>query len=66
VTTTLGSVVLFLLVVGLVIAVGIGVGMIVAGRVDRIMAPPRPLGAPPADPAGEPESDAARMEEHHE
>jgi hypothetical protein len=65
VTTTLGSVVLFLLVVGIIIAVGIGVGMIVAGRVDRIMAPPRPQGAP-ADPAGEPESDAARTEEHHE
>lgn len=64
-TTTLGSVGLFLLVVGLVVAVGIGVGMIVAGRVDRIMAPPRSHGAP-ADPAGEPDSDAARMEEHHE
>jgi hypothetical protein len=65
VTTTLGSVVLFLLVVGLVVAIGIGVGMIVAGRVDRIMAPPRRHDAP-ANPAGEPESDAARTEEHHE
>ena len=65
-TTTLGSVVLFLLVVGLVIAAGIGVGMIVAGRVDRIMAPPRPLARRPADPAGEPETDSARIEEHHE
>jgi hypothetical protein len=66
VTSTLGSVVLFLFVVGLVIAVGITVGMIVAGRIDRIMAPPRPIAPRPADPAPEPGSDSARIEEHDE
>jgi hypothetical protein len=66
VTATLGSAVLFLLVVGLVIAVGITVGMIVAGRIDRIMAPPRPAAARPADPAAEPQSDSAHTEEHDE
>ena len=44
---------LFLVVVGLIVAIGVVVGMIVAGRIDRLMAPrpPKPADAPPA---GEP------------
>jgi hypothetical protein len=41
-----GDVLLFLTIVGLVVAVGIAVGMIVAGRLDRLLTT-RP--APPAD-----------------
>jgi len=66
VSSTLGSLVLFVIVVGLVIAVGIAVGMIVAGRIDRIMAPPRPDGPGTPEPAAEPQSDPARIEEHDE
>ena len=50
----LGWAFLFLVVVGLFIAVGVVVGMIVAGRIDRLMAPrpPRPPDEPaPATPA---------------
>ena len=41
---------LFLVVVGLIVAIGVVVGMIVAGRIDRLMAPrpPKPADAPPA------------------
>jgi len=41
---------LFLVVVGLIVAIGVVVGMIVAGRIDRLMAPrpPEPADAPPA------------------
>ena len=41
---------LFLVVVGLIVAIGVVVGMIVAGRIDRLMAPrpPKPAEAPPA------------------
>jgi hypothetical protein len=66
VTSTLGTVVAFVIVVGLVIVIGITVGMIVAGRIDRLLAPPRPTGPGTADPAVEPESDPARIEEHDE
>ena len=52
--------------VGLVIAVGIAVGMIVAGRIDRIMAPPRPVGPATPEPAAEPQSDSDPHEEHDE
>ena len=46
---------LFLVVVALIIVVGVVVGMIVAGRIDRLMAPRPPK---PADtsPSGEPAS----------
>jgi hypothetical protein len=50
----LGWALLFLAAVALMIAVGFAVGMIVAGRLDRIMAPrpPRPADAvPPSTPA---------------
>lgn len=43
----MADLVIFLAIVGLMVAVGIAVGMIVAGRIDRIMAPPPTL----ADPA---------------
>jgi hypothetical protein len=41
---------LFLVVVGLIVAIGVVVGMIVAGRIDRLMAPrpPKAADAPPA------------------
>jgi hypothetical protein len=51
----LGSAFLFLVVVGLIIGVGLVVGMIAAGRIDRLMtpAPKRPAdGEPPADGVG--------------
>lgn len=48
---------LFLIVVGLVIAIGVVVGMIAAGRIDRLMTPaPKrraddpPPGSPPSTP----------------
>jgi hypothetical protein len=66
VTSTIGSLVLFVIVVGLVIAVGIAVGMIVAGRIDRMMAPPRPAGPPVPEPGAEAQPDPARIEEHDE
>jgi hypothetical protein len=45
----LGWAFLFLVVVGLFVAIGVVVGMIAAGRIDRLMAPrPRPR---PDDPA---------------
>ena len=49
----LGWAFLFLVVVGLIVAIGVVVGMIVAGRIDRLMAPrpPKPADQPPA---GEP------------
>jgi hypothetical protein len=50
-----GWAVLFLVVVGLIIAVGVVVGMIVAGRIDRLMVP-RPPTPADASPAGEPAS----------
>jgi hypothetical protein len=53
-------------VVGLVIGVGIAVGMIVAGRIDRVMAPPRPIGPAIPNPAAESQSDPARIEEQDE
>ena len=65
-TSTLGTLLLFLIVVGLVIAVGIAVGMIVAGRLDRILAPPGPNARAIPEPAVEPQSDPARIEEHRE
>jgi hypothetical protein len=66
VTSTFGSVVVFLFAVGLVIAVGISVGMIVAGRIDRIMAPPRPTGLATPEPAADPQPDPEHIEEHDE
>ncbi len=63
-TSTLSSVVVFIVVVGLVIAVGIAVGMIVAGRIDRITAPPRPNGPATPEPAADLHPDSARIEEH--
>ena len=65
-SSTLGSLVLFVIVVGLVVAVGIAVGMIVAGRIDRIMAPPRPSGSRTVEPAADPPPDAERIEEQDE
>jgi hypothetical protein len=50
----LGWAFLFLVVVGLIVAIGVVVGMIVAGRIDRLMAPRPPKPADPA--AGEPAS----------
>ena len=50
---TLGWAFLFLVVVGVVIAVGVVVGMIAAGRIDRLMTPaprPRPDDATPTSP----------------
>jgi len=49
---------LFRVVVGLIVAIGVVVGMIVAGRIDRLMAPrpPKPADAPPvagSTPAGQ-------------
>jgi hypothetical protein len=38
----IGDLVIFVSIVGLVVVVGVVVGMIVAGRIDRIMAP-RPV-----------------------
>jgi hypothetical protein len=64
VSSTLGSLVAFVVVVGLVVALGITVGMIVAGRVDRMTAPPRPTGPRPPEPAAEPGADPASIEEH--
>jgi hypothetical protein len=66
VTSTLASAAVFLAVVGLVIVVGIAVGMIVAGRIDRIIAPRRPAGPGTPDPVADPEADPARIKEHHE
>jgi hypothetical protein len=66
VSSTLGSLVLFVVVVGLVIVVGIAVGMIVAGRIDRLVAPPRPPGPGTAEPAAESEPDSVRIEEHEQ
>ena len=65
-TSTLGAVVVFLIVVALVIAVGIAVGMIVAGRIDRIMAPQGPDGPATPEPAANPQPDSERIEEHDE
>ena len=40
------------MIVGLIVGVGVVVGMIVAGRIDRLMAPrPRAADAPPAEPS---------------
>ena len=45
----LGWAFLFLVIVGLIVAIGVVVGIIAAGRIDRLMAPrPRPR---PDDPA---------------
>jgi hypothetical protein len=65
VTSNLASAAVFLAVVGLVIVVGIAVGMIVAGRIDRIIAPRKPAAGTP-DPVADPEADPARIKEHHE
>lgn len=65
-TSTLGAMVVFVIVVGLVLAVGITVGMIVAGRIDRIMAPSKPAGDGSAESAADPQPDAARIEERDE
>jgi len=59
----MGDLVIFVAVVGLMVALGVAMGMIVAGRIDRIMAPPpkktgREAGA--AAPAGA----APEMEDH--
>ena len=40
----IGWAILFLAVVGLMIAVGVVIGIIVAGRIDRLQAPKRPGG----------------------
>jgi hypothetical protein len=46
--------IVFLVIVGLVVAVGIAVGMIVATRLDRIMTPvPKPRDPEPGPPATE-------------
>ena len=50
----MSDLVVFIGLVGLFVAVGIAVGMIVAGRIDRIIAP-RP--AAPAEPAPEPQEE---------
>ncbi|HEX5827158.1 MAG TPA: hypothetical protein VFY23_06535 [Candidatus Limnocylindrales bacterium] len=57
---------LFLVVVGLMIGVGIVVGMIVAGRIDALMAPrPRPKPEDPAVPApGSSDAQGPDQEEH--
>jgi hypothetical protein len=46
----LGWALLFLVVVGLMVAVGVAVGMIVAGRMDRLVTPrpPKPADEPAA------------------
>jgi len=49
----LETLIVFIMIVGVVIAVGVLVGIIVAGRIDRIMAP-RPV-----------PRDDARIEEEH-
>jgi len=66
VTSTLGSLVVFVIVVGLVLAVGIAIGMIVAGRIDRRIAPPGPAGLGTPEPAAQPQPGHERIEEHHE
>ena len=48
----LETLIVFIVVVGLMVAFGVLVGMIVAGRIDRLMTP-RP--APPPDPVPEQE-----------
>lgn len=77
--TTIGDAMIFVAIVAVVILVGIAVGMIVAGRLDRIMAPRPPAGdgtapepdpdpAPAVDPqdAGDPPGTAAAIaEEEH-
>ena len=65
-TSNLAAVVVFLAVVGLVVALGIAVGMIVAGRIDRIMASPGPNAPATPEPAADPQPDSASIEEHHE
>jgi hypothetical protein len=40
----IGFAILFLVVVALMIAVGVVIGIIVAGRIDRLQAPKRPGG----------------------
>ncbi len=67
-SSTVASLVVFVIVVGLVIGVGIAVGMIAAGAIDRITAPPRRAGIGTPEPAMESESEAepARIEEHDE
>jgi hypothetical protein len=66
VSSTIASLVAFVIVVGLVVGVGIAVGMIVAGAIDRITAPPRRAGPGSPEPAAESEADPARIEEHDE
>ncbi len=65
-SSTVASLVVFVIVVGLVIGVGIAVGMIAAGAIDRITAPPRRAGPGTTEPAVEPDADPARIEEHDE
>ena len=67
-TSTVASLVAFVIVVGLVVGVGIAVGMIVAGAMDRITAPARRAGPGTPEPAveTEKEADSARIEEHDE
>ena len=65
-SSTVASLVVFVIVVGLVIGVGIAVGMIVAGAIDRITASPRLAGTATPEPAVESEADPARIEEHDE
>ena len=61
----LGWAFLFLVMVGLVIAVGVVVGIIVAGRLDRLMAPRPPTTAdtPPGEPASADQRQAPDEEE---
>ena len=62
----LGWAFLFLVVVGLIVAIGVVVGMIVAGRIDRLMAPrpPKPADEPtPGGPASADQSPAPHEEE---
>ena len=65
-SSTVASLVVFVIVVGLVIGVGIAVGMIAAGAIDRITAPPRRAGPGTTEPAGEPEAEPASIEERDE
>ncbi len=58
--------IVFLGIVGLVVVMGIVVGMIVAGRLDRLMTPgPRPPADGPGAAAG-PERDPAQPEEEQQ
>lgn len=66
-STDLGWAFLFLVIVGLMVAIGIVVGIIVAGRLDRLQAPRpsrQPGPTPPADPAPGERPEALEEEQH--